>query len=734
MESPEALELRALMREERARFDLERAGFERDRAHFRSVFEGIGEGLVIADLEDRVLSVNERMIQMSGFAREEIVGHIAYEVFLPRGEWGGFQWRNERRMVGQPDVYEVKMRRKDGERIWLEVHVTPLCDAEGKVVGTIGAQTDITHRRRHQDALAQSEARLRAVIEGAVDGLVVHDFGGVLLEVNEAFCQLVGRSHEELIGRNVRDIGLGPKSEEFVDELLAMSQTERPIVPATYRKADGTDVPLEVTFGQIEWNDSPALLAIVRDVSERHTREATQRELQTRLQSLSAASDGLMLASPDGQILMWSEGAARMFGWSEAEALAMNTSELIPHRFRAQHREGMERLTVGAESLPVGRPMTLVGLHREGREFSLESTLGVWREGSHTFYVEVMRDVSERQAMEDALRGALWERKLLMEAVPDALFRLDMEGRLVAWNKRLEEATGEPKEALAGRSAHEFFAPEEPGRIADAIAGVLERGAMQIEAAVVHVDGSLTPYSISALALRDADGKTFGLAGTGRDVSEQRRIEAEMRASLREKEVLLKEIHHRVKNNLQIINSLLSMQAEAIDDPRVRAALDESRNRIRAMALIHETLYTEGDLGRIEVASYLSRLVNALVRGYRQAGGSVEVRLDVPPDVSLPLDAAVPCGLIINELVTNSFKYAFPRGGAGQIEVSVACNAGREWVLRVSDDGIGMPELDLNSLSSTGLHLVTGLCDQLEASYDVTCEGGTRWTISFITA
>jgi len=581
--------------------------------------------------------------------------------------------------------------------------------------------------------LVQSEARLRAVIEGAVDGLVVHDFAGVLLEVNEAFCEMTGYSREELLSMNVSDLKTEADFQQLEEKWASLREGGWTWAEGHDRRRDGTTFPIETRVGQIEWNDTPALLAVVRDVSERHTREATQHELQTRLKSLTAASDGLVLADPDGQILMWNDGASRMFGWSEEEALKLNVSDLVPERLRTQHKAGMACVSAGGAPKLEGRALPLTGLHRQGHEFALETTLGVWREGAHTFYVGVMRDVSEREAMENALRSALWERKLLMEAVPDALFRLDMEGRLVAWNQRVEEVTGETKESLGGRRAFEFFAPDEQAHISHAIAGVLEHGAMQIEASVVHVDGSLTPYSISALALRDTDGQIFGIAGTGRDVSQQRLIEAEMRASLREKEVLLKEIHHRVKNNLQIVNSLLSMQADAIDDPRVRAALDESRNRIRAMALIHETLYTEGDLGRIEVASYLSRLVNALVRGYRQAGHSVEVRLDVPPDLSLSLDAAVPCGLIINELVTNSFKYAFPRGGMGRIEVSVQCNASREWVLRVSDDGVGMPELDLNNLSSTGLHLVTALCDQLEASYDVAREGGTRWTISFIT-
>ncbi len=207
-----------------------------------------------------------------------------------------------------------------------------------------------------------------------------------------------------------------------------------------------------------------------------------------------------------------------------------------------------------------------------------------------------------------------------------------------------------------------------------------------------------------------------------------------MRASLREKEVLLKEIHHRVKNNLQIINSLLSMQAEALGDARVKAAFSDSQNRIRAMALIHETLYSAGDLGRIDVRTYCERLTGALARGYGQTTQGVEVRLSIAHGLFLTLDAAVPCGLIINELVTNSFKYAFPGGRGGLISVGVTCCDGRFWTLCVGDNGVGMPDLDLQNISSTGLQLVSGLCDQLEATFRIERRGGARWTISFITA
>lgn len=298
----------------------------------------------------------------------------------------------------------------------------------------------------------------------------------------------------------------------------------------------------------------------------------------------------------------------------------------------------------------------------------------------------------------------------------------------------LEPPSGLCTSELEGRNALLFFAPEHAERVAGAISQTFAQGAARLEAPILHADGSQVPYSFSAVLLHDEEGRVLGLAGTGRDVSEQLVIEDQMRASLREKEVLLKEIHHRVKNNLQIINSLLSMQAEALGDARVKAAFSDSQNRIRAMALIHETLYSAGDLGRIDVRTYCERLTGALARGYGQTTQGVEVRLGIAHGLFLTLDAAVPCGLIINELVTNSFKYAFPGGRGGLISVGVICRDGRFWTICVGDNGVGMPELDLQNISSTGLQLVSGLCDQLEATFRIERRGGARWTISFITA
>lgn len=591
----------------RAQLEQTQTALQCERAHFRSVFEGMGEGLLITDLEDRIQYANERMTQICGFSHDEMVGRLAYEVLLPRDEWPELQGRNERRAQGFCDVYEVLLQHKSGERVWCLIHATPLRDASGEVVGTIGAQTNITERKRAELALRQSEERLRGVIEHAVDGLIVHDFEGNLLEVNAQMCQSLGYARDELLALNVRDFELNFGADDVLEKWQLVRNGGRATVNGRQKRRDGTSFSVEVRVGGVEWNGSPALLALVRDVS------------------------------------------------------------------------GRERL--------------------------------------------------ERE-----LRGAMWERNLIMEAVPDVLFRLDLEGRLVAWNRELERATGFAPEVLLNRPATEFFPRSHHARIRDAIVRSMGGEQIEIEAPLLDANKREIPYAFSSVALCDEEGTLLGLVGSGRDMTERHAVEERTRNSLREKEVLLKEIHHRVKNNLQIINSLLSMQAEALGDARLKAAFAESQNRVRAMALIHETLYLAGDLGRIDVHAYCKRLTSALLRGYGETVPHVQIELDVAESLFLPLDAALPCGLILNELVTNSFKYGFPHKRGGLISIFWSCDEQSKWTLRVADNGVGMPDFDVETVTSTGLQLVTGLCDQLEAQFSVCRASGTQWTISFITS
>ena len=213
------------------------------------------------------------------------------------------------------------------------------------------------------------------------------------------------------------------------------------------------------------------------------------------------------------------------------------------------------------------------------------------------------------------------------------------------------------------------------------------------------------------------------------EVAERKRAEDRMAVSLREKDVLLKEIHHRVKNNLQIVSSILSLQSGNADGDSQAAVLRDSQNRIRSMALIHEKLYQSTDISHIDFAGYVRSLTGHLARSYL-FGHGISMRVDID-GVFLDIDTAIPCGLIINELVSNSLKYAFPDRRSGTICVSLS-RSDDVYILVVSDDGAGMPSgLDFRNTASLGLQLVNTLVDQLEGTIELDSAGGTRFKITF---
>ncbi|MCU0507258.1 MAG: ATP-binding protein [Anaerolineae bacterium] len=215
------------------------------------------------------------------------------------------------------------------------------------------------------------------------------------------------------------------------------------------------------------------------------------------------------------------------------------------------------------------------------------------------------------------------------------------------------------------------------------------------------------------------------------EVAEHERAEAQLRASIDEKEVLLKEVHHRVKNNLQIVNSLLSLQAQATANPALASALVDGQARIKAMALIHEKLYASPDLARLDFGDYLRVLVAHLYRIYRPHAAPIFLQVDAPA-TWISVDTAVPCGLIVNELVANALKHAYPDGHSGTVQVQLAPAGEERLRLTVADEGVGLPEeIDLEQVSSLGLQLTVMLTRQINGTIKLVREAGTRFDITF---
>jgi two-component sensor histidine kinase len=218
------------------------------------------------------------------------------------------------------------------------------------------------------------------------------------------------------------------------------------------------------------------------------------------------------------------------------------------------------------------------------------------------------------------------------------------------------------------------------------------------------------------------------------DLTERKEAEEQIKASLEEKVVLLKEIHHRVKNNLQVISSLLSLQSERIADPQIHAVLQDSQNRVRSMALIHEKLYQAKDQVRVNVAEYIQNLTSYLMRSYASQTTGVQLRVKAD-NIYLGIDTAMPCGLVINELLSNALKHAFPNGRSGIVYVELHYAQDGCCTLLVGDNGVGMPAgLDLQKSATLGLQLVHTLVKQLDGSMEVRRNGGVEFCIRFAEA
>ena len=321
----------------------------------------------------------------------------------------------------------------------------------------------------------------------------------------------------------------------------------------------------------------------------------------------------------------------------------------------------------------------------------------------------------------------------MVETAGDGIITADELGRVESFNAAAERMFGYSAEEITGRSV---------GLLLSADAGdsstpfsmpfdvrLDESIGARREASGRRNDGSAFPVELNVGEVNFGERRIFTLIL--RDITERKREEEKLKASLREKEILLKEIHHRVKNNLQIISSLLNLQSAHIRDPRALEVFKEGQGRVRSMALIHEKLYQSDDLARVDFYEYISNLAAYLFRSYEVNSGAVKLNVE-SEDVLLGVDTAIPCGLIINELVSNSLKHAFPGGGSGSINIRLWPADHERLTLAVSDDGVGLPpDFDVRNTPSLGLQLVNTLARQLGGEVEVTSGAGAEFKITF---
>ncbi|MHB8865706.1 MAG: HAMP domain-containing protein [Pirellulaceae bacterium] len=403
----------------------------------------------------------------------------------------------------------------------------------------------------------------------------------------------------------------------------------------------------------------------------------------------------------------------------------------------------------GTEAVGTGRLDHRIGLSGRDELAALARSFDSMTERLQTVTVsknELEREVRERRQAEAALRESEERLALALNAGQIGMFAWDVSTGDVLCTLQTELVFGfPPPSAHPTTTQHSYqdwvdcIHPDDLPRIELRLRECMaQREPFETEYRVVWSDGSVHWIDARGLFTFDAEGRPTRMLGTVMDITERkwaeqrlRESEQRIRASLSEKEVLLKEIHHRVKNNMQVISSLVALQAERLPEAAMRGVLQDVAHRVRSMALVHEKLYQSRDLARVEFDQYARSLLTYLWRAHAAAASGIKLVLDLEP-IELSVDRAVPCGLILNELASNALKHAFRDRAGGEVAVSLHRASEGRVCLHVRDNGIGLPQgFEWRRADSLGLHLIQLLAAQLSATVKVTGTEGTEIAIVF---
>jgi PAS domain S-box-containing protein len=509
----------------------------------------------------------------------------------------------------------------------------------------------------------------------------------------------------------------------------------------------------------------------------------TAEQMVIRLAAIVETSgEAIITKTLDGVITSWNPAAEKLYGFPAKEIIGRNISVLLPSRRRQS--DAPEDPRENANRLRAGEHITefeTVRVRKDGRRIEVLQSVSPIHEanGVVTGASTIAHDITQRKRFErflkadQAVADILTEATSLEECGPRVLqtiaeclrwevavlWTVDLKANLLnrvhvwhtAWAEaRFVEALSrttvlEPGAGLAGRAWSTGQPIWEAGIRFDGPSavppevtfeglrggfGLPMRQGTDMVGVIEFYNPELREPDASLVAALDKIAYQIG------QFSERRRIEAELRASeertrasLQEKEVLLKEIHHRVKNNLQIVSALLELQSRQTTDMAAVEMFRESRGRVRSMALIHERLYRAQDMARVNFTEYTRQLAGDLFRSYKLSG---DIRLELDVDIpSLTIDIAIPCGLLLNELISNCLKHAFPNATEGRIHVALHRENGTN-VLTVADDGVGFPAgTDFRNTTSFGLQLVHTLVGQLDGESVMIADRGTTFTVRF---
>ncbi|MBX7185958.1 MAG: PAS domain S-box protein [Vicinamibacteria bacterium] len=737
------------------------------------VTENANDVIFLFDPAMRIVEVNERVTSMHGWTPAEMKAMTLLDLHAPDARLPCSE-AFARVSKGAGEVLETVHRRKDGSSLPVEISARPVTLGGEKY--QLAIVRDITQRKAHEaeiQRLNRLYAALSQVNETIVRATQRDEFLNDVCDrlVKHGGFPMAWIAWTDPATGSISPVAQSGDRDGHLDRVRARSATStgpagraiatnRPFSCADHRdepavlewhsflKEAGFSAALAVpirisgsavgaltvytaeedTFGAQETELIEEVAADIAfglealDVQKRRRdAESALRESEERLRlALAAAQQGLFdLDLRTGKAVV-SPDYATMLGYDpetftetnqawldrlhpdDREAVGAAFSEYMDGRRPDYRIEFRQRTASGAykwilslgrvvERAPDGTPLRMLGTHT---------------------------DITERKTHEAEILAGQARLTATLDAIPDLMFELGLDGRYYAFHSPNTDLLAAPPEALIGRTVAELLPPLAAAVVLEALneANAVGRSLGSQFELDLPVGRRWFELSVSRAHVEPGQGPRFIVLS--RDITERKNAEQAMKASLREKEALLKEVHHRVKNNLQVITSLLRLETGRSSDQGTKLVLREMQGRIRSMALLHETLYRSGNFAQVDLAAYLRQLATQLFRGQNADPARIDLALDLAPTL-LAIDQAIPCGLIVNELVTNAMKYAFSDGRKGEIRI-VAGSQGGLIRLVVSDNGRGLPpDFDARRDASLGLQLVADLARQLTGDLDV---------------
>jgi PAS domain S-box-containing protein len=712
------------------------------------------------ELQDRVNELNclydiSTLVEQPGISLDEILKDVADLVAVAgmHPEIAGcqivlddqeFQSENFRSTAWSQDAAIVVQGEQRGSvrACYLEARPeraeAPSASDDGKLLKAIAKRLGrAIEQIWAEKALKESEARHRSLLEDTPLGLYSSTPDGQLLAANAAMVDMLAYpDRESLLQVNAVDLYVDPR--ERPQWLATLDQRDRLAheVEIQLRRLDGQSIWVQDTARAVR-DDLGRVVrydGALQDITQRKQAEQSLRESQALLaESQAIAHVGSWELDLVANRLTWSDEAYRIFGLRSQEfdatyeafleAVHPDDHDAVVTAYSGSVVEGRDGYEI--EHRIVRRNSGEVRVVQERCEHIKDASGQVIRS------VGMVQDITERKQMEDALRESEAMFRAQYEAIPLPTYTWQKDGDdavLIDYNTAALATTQGTVHDFLGIEASKLYR-DRPDIVEDLRQCLARECPLEREMTYRFRATGKVRDMVARYAYVPPD---LILVHT-EDITERKQAQQRLEASLQEKTVLLQEIHHRVKNNMQVISSLLDMQAMQSPDPEVRQALQDSKNRIRAMAFVHDRLYQSPDLARVDLGNYLEGLARYLFAVSTPQATEVDLHVEIE-DLSLGLDEAIPCGLIINELVSNALKYAFPpdETDGGEIRIEVRPRQDGQLVLTVGDNGVGLPpEVDPWTSPSLGLRLVGMLTQQLGGTLELDRRAGTVFRITF---